>query len=49
MRLNIEIFKNVITTKTISIKDIYYIFAEIKFITTIKSFLIRDFDILKNR
>ena len=45
MRLNIEIFENVIITKTISIKKIYCVFAEIKFIIIIKSSLIRDFDI----
>ena len=45
MRLNIKIFKNVIITKMISIKKIYYIFVKIKFIITIKNSLIRDFDI----
>ena len=44
MRLNIKNFKNVITTKTISIKEIYYAFAKIEFIITIKSSLIRDFE-----
>ena len=45
MKLNIKTFKNVITMKITLIKKIYYIFAKIKFIIIIKSFLIRDFDI----
>ena len=45
MKLNIKTFENVITTKTTSIKEIYYAFAEIELITIIKKFLIRDFDI----
>ena len=45
MRLNIENFKNVITTKAISIKKIYCAFVKIKFIITIKKNLIRDFEI----
>ena len=49
MRLNIKIFKNVITIKTISIKKIYCAFVKIKLITTLKIKLIRDLDILKNR
>ena len=45
MKLNIKIFEDVITTKTTLIKKIYYAFIKIKFVITIKSFLIRDFDI----
>ena len=45
MKLNIKIFENMIITKTISIKKIYYAFARFEFIITIRNFLIRDFDI----
>ena len=50
MRLNIKIFKNVITMKAISIRKIYCVFAKIEFIIIIiKNSLIRDFEIQKNR
>ena len=45
MKLNIEIFKNIIMTKTTSIKKIYCVFAKFKLIIIIKKILIRDFDI----
>ena len=45
MKLKIKTSENIITMKTISIKKVYCAFIEIKFIITIKNFLIRDFDI----
>ena len=44
MKLNIKTFKNVIITKTISIKKIYCAFIKVEFITIIKKLLIRDLD-----
>ena len=45
MKLNIKTFKDVIITKTISIKKIYCVFAEIEFMIMIKKNLIYDLDI----
>ena len=45
MRLNIKTFENIITMKTILIKEICYAFARFEFIIMIKNSLIRDLDI----
>ena len=45
MKLNIEILKNVITTKITLIKKNCYVFTKIEFIIMIKKNLIRDLDI----